>query len=292
MRFAVVGTGRCGSTLLEQMLNLHPDLFVMRESHWIPKMFEHAGLGRVPVEDLLRIVLATTFVTGERVLPCDEATLRLWFADGPSEMTVAGACDRIGQMLARRDGKRVWADKTPDYGPYLVQLQTIWPSCQFVHMIRDGRAVAVSMSRHPGFRWLVSAGEMWWAPVSFNGYHRMAAAQDSPLAAYAALWERRLSRIRDEASRVAPGTVLELRFEALVDDPGAVLRQICAFVDLPAPDGWLGSASALVDPRLITSRPSQDPIAELGEAPRPTPGGPRIRDARQRSLTPPSDAAH
>lgn len=267
MRFVLVGTGRCGTTLLLRMLNRHPDLFVMRESHWIPKMFEHYGAGTAPVEDLLRIVLHTTHVTGARVLECDEATLRSWFA-GSGDVRVADFCDRIGERFAARDGKAHWADKTPDYGPWLTQVQTLWPRCRILHLIRDGRAVAASMTRHPGFQWLASAGEVWWPPVSFNEYHRSVAIREPSFEACAELWERRLSRTRDELTRVVPGSALEVRFEALVEQPAAVLQTISRFLDLPAPVSWLEAAAADVDPGRLTATATADLFDRMGERPK------------------------
>lgn len=228
------------------MLNLHPELFVLRESHWIPKMFEHFGLGTAPVAELLSIVLRTTHVTGARVLDCDEAMLASWF-DGGERLGVAPFCDRIGTRLAARSGKSVWADKTPDYGPYMGMLQVLWPECRFVHLIRDGQEVALSMSHHPGFRWLAAAREAWWVPASFNRYHQAVAVAPVALIEFAALWERRLRRIRDEAGRLRPGSWLEIRFEALVDRPHDTLVELCRFLGVPAPTTWLDRAASCVD---------------------------------------------
>ena len=265
MRFAIVGTGRCGTTLLWEMLNLHPELFVLRESHWIPKMFEHFGLGTAPVGELISIVLRTTHVTGARVLDCDAAILAAWSGDR-ERMGVAPFCDRIGSMLAAQSGKSVWADKTPDYGPYMGMLQLLWPECRFIHLIRDGREVALSMSRHPGFQWLAAAREVWWVPASFNQYHR--AVAPAPVAAieFATLWERRLRRIRDEAGRLRPGSLLEIRFDALVDRPHDTLVELCRFVGVPAPASWLHRAASCVDrQRLPQGRPAEE--VEMGEGP-------------------------
>jgi hypothetical protein len=267
MLFAVVGSGRCGTTLLWEMLNQHPELFVIRESHWIPKLFEHAGLEAVPVDDLVSIVLRTTHVTGAQVIACDEGTLRGWFAD-EGAMDVASFCDRIGSAFASREGKARWADKTPDYGAYLGLLQLLWPGCRFVHLVRDGAEVALSMSRHPGYQWLAGARETWWVPASFNGYYRAVTGGPMPLGAYAALWERRVRRIRDEARRIRSGTFLEVRFERLLDRPIETLEEICRFVGLPAVGPWTARAAARVDRQRPASRCSPEVVEAMGDGPR------------------------
>jgi len=257
VRFCVVGTGRCGTTLLWEMLDHHPDLFVFRESHWIPKMYEFFGTGFGDAAELVDIVLRTTHVTGDLVYQGNPRILQGLFSQG-ERVDVAGFCDRIGTMFAEDSGKKYWADKTPDYGPYLGILQALWPDCRFIHLIRDGIRVVDSMARHPGFRWMAKAREAWWVAPSFNGYHRSIEATERPLGEFATLWCRRLQRIRNEVTRLRPGTYLEVRFEDLVEKPKRTLLNVCRFVDLRAPDEWLSDATALIDrKRVDRKRPDQ-----------------------------------
>jgi len=246
MRFCIVGTGRCGTTLLWQMMDLHPEVYVFRESHWIPKMYELFGTGQGSAADLVDIVLRTTFVTGDLVFPGEDPMLETLFPV-PERIGVAAFCNRIGTELARREGKQIWADKTPDYGPYMQMLQTLWPSCRFIHLIRNGAEVTRSMSGHPGFRWMASAGESWWVSASFNEYHRSIEVEDRPLEEYGALWYRRLQRIRNEAERLLPGTYKEVRFEDLLETPEVVLTQLSDFVGLEVSEEWLRAAVSIVD---------------------------------------------
>jgi hypothetical protein len=81
------------------------------------------------------------------------------------------------------------------------------------------------------------------------------------------LWERRLRRIRDESRRLRPGSLIEIRFEALVERPGDTLQELCRFVGLPAPDSWVQQASSRVDRQRLASRPAPEP-GDMGEGPR------------------------
>ena len=246
MLFMIVGTGRCGSTLLGKMLNTHPDLFVINESHWIPKMIEFFGTGTGPTRDLADIVLRTWHVTDQLVYPGDAAVLHE-LLDSSTEMHVSEFCDLLMSTLASEAGKRLWADKTPDYGPYMAMLQMIWPNLRFVHLIRDGAAVSESMAQHPGYRWMASARETWWTPASFNRYFNSVPIEAVPDSDFQLLWERRLRRIRDEAARLEQGTYSEFRFEDLVKQPMHELAAICRFVGLSTTDHWLASASSLIE---------------------------------------------
>jgi hypothetical protein len=266
MRFCIVGTGRSGTTLLAAMLSCHPEVHVMRESHWIPKMYEFFGTGVGNADQLTDIVLRTTFSTGALVFPEDPDTLRALYRPA-EEITVTGYCDRLGRYLAERAGKTSWADKTPDYGAWMTMLQVLWPTCRFVHVIRDGMEVAQSMFRHPGYRWLASAGETWAVPASFNNYRAVAEASDRPLHEYAELWCRRLRRIQDEATRLTPGSYLEVRFEALIADPAMTTRALADFLGLDPWSGWIDEASRVVDLPRIRSRRTADSTSTVGQGP-------------------------
>jgi hypothetical protein len=263
MYFCVVGTGRCGSSMLRDLLNLHPQLFVFLETHWIPKMYELFGTGPADTEMLNNVVLNTYHVSGARVTTLKPWRVRAWARELGPTTTVVEYCEQLGRHCAEREGKRFWADKTPDYGPYMETLQRLWPECRFIHLIRDGVVTALSMSGHDGFRWMATAGDDWWVPVSFNGYYEVVAPAEQPLEAFVGLWYRRLQRNRNEASRLRDGSYLEVRLEALAAKPVATLESIAHFVGLESPQAWLQAAAALVDPNRLSSRTDQTPAPKL-----------------------------
>jgi glycosyltransferase involved in cell wall biosynthesis len=254
VRFCLVGTGRSGTTLLRDLLNSHEDVFVFDETHWWPKMWEVYGLGPAPIAELAKIVERTRYVDGKPTLDVPLADLLAdEFPEGGS-VTIRQFAEVLGSGLAAREGKQWWADKTPDYGPYMGMLQTIWPECGFIHIVRNGRDTALSMAHHPGFQWMVGAGEPWWIWPSFNSYGTVHEQAGAPLVEFLRLWERRLLRIRDEASRLREGSSLEVQFEELCTDPSTVLARITEFVRLPVSGPWLESAARAVDSRRVGNR--------------------------------------
>ena len=252
MRFFVVGSGRCGSSMLWRMLNLHPNLFVFRETHWIPKLVELFGEEGAPPADLLEVVDKTRFVDGTTVTTVSEELRRSLLALG-ERVTVREFCDGLGRGLASEQGKTWWADKTPDYVTYMIVLQGLFPGCRFLHLVRDGRAVVRSMETHPGYRWLASAGEISWVPAAYNGYHTSVPVLESiPRSAFATLWRRRVRRAQEQAARLVPGTYREVRYEDLLAEPEATLRGLSSFLELEKGEEWIRSASSIADPSRLS----------------------------------------
>lgn len=255
MKFCIVGTGRCGTRLLYNMLNGHPDLFVFNETHWIPKLYEVFGTTRFETEEMLDIVKRTRHVTGARTTEFSEAAFLSHFNHSASA-TVAELCDALGGFFAHQNGKNEWADKTPDYGPFASQLQTYWPGCKIIHLIRDGAAVAGSMSKHIGYKGLASLRRYNWCSLSLDYVGNTEGFPPQPMQAFADLWYHRLVRTRDEASRLRPGTYLEIRHEDIIHAPAKEIGKLAEFVGLRQDAAWIESVGSFIESkRVAKSRP-------------------------------------
>jgi Sulfotransferase family len=106
---------------------------------------------------------------------------------------------------ARREGKTRWGDKTPAYIDHVDRLAEIWPDARFVHLVRDGRDVALSVMKVP-----FGPNNVWAAAHS---------------------WSDAIRQGREAAER-HPGRVLELRYEDLVAEPEGELVTTCNFLGL------------------------------------------------------------
>ena len=122
-------------------------------------------------------------------------------------LTPGDAARSFYEAYAAQEGKPRWGDKSPPYTWKAKRIQRALPEAHFIHLIRDGRDVALSLS------------EVSWGPGGVQ--------------AAAAKWVDELGRARQRARRLAPGTYMELRYEDLVADPEPLLRRVAEFVDLP-----------------------------------------------------------
>src|SRR5262245_22883647 len=183
------------------MLDAHPLLAIPAETHFVPEVIETARTGAGENE-------LAGLITGARnwgdfnldAVELVERIGRLERRDAPSVIRA------FYELYADRQGKPRWGDKTPIYVTSMREIGSSLGEARFVHLIRDGRDVALSRRRRG-----MGAGK--------------------PIADTAARWRRRIERARADARRLR-GRYLELRFEDLIAAPEPALKRICALVEL------------------------------------------------------------
>ena len=121
----------------------------------------------------------------------------------------------------------------------------------------------MSMSRHPGFRWMTAAREMWWESTSYHRYHQTVDTAKRPFLDYIELWYWRLLRIRNEATRLSPASYSEIRLEDLIEWPEETLKRVASFVRVSAPEDWLTDAVDIIDTDRIRCHAKSIPADEL-----------------------------
>jgi hypothetical protein len=164
----IVGSGRSGTTLLRLMLEQHPDLAIPPESyfpislrHREPRYVSSGGfdLGRY-ASDLLENVRFRDWKLDQMVRD------RL---SGVEPIDWAEAIRRTFALYAERERKPRYGDKTPWFIMRIDELSTMFPEARFVHLIRDGRDVALSIRgmswAPPGCRRWRSSGRSASAPA-------------------------------------------------------------------------------------------------------------------------------
>lgn len=197
----VVGATRSGTTLLRLMLDAHPLMAVPPETHFIEDVLIAFKEGPVSVERFVEIV----------------TTHRRWPDFG---LEPAALAERVGRLdpltpgdglrafyllYAEGAGKPRWGDKTPGYLRRMSKIERVLPEARFIHLIRDGRDVALSITG------------LHFGPDTVRD------AADR--------WARRIRKARRQGARVRH--YLEVRYEDLVLDPEPTLRRVCDYVDLP-----------------------------------------------------------
>jgi hypothetical protein len=199
----VVGNPRSGTTLLRFILSSHPRIYIPDETGFIPFLQRdvEAELSLVDVQDILERIgrlnrawdgIVDDILAFYKVLP------------GPRLAHVLDALYR--QKIAEHGAVR-WGDKTPSYVLYLPVLNKIFPTAQFVHLIRDGRDATLSAQK----KW---AARNWY----MDNYYLIKN------------WTKCVERGREAGRVLGSDRYLEVHYEALVQHPKSALERICMFL--------------------------------------------------------------
>lgn len=211
----IVGAPRSGTTLLQYMLRSHPALSLPTgESHFFIPLYRNAeAYGDLSKLENVRRIFQAMEAQSAEFLHTDLHGLKFDVERLAHEAVAAGRCtmrDIISGMFetnAAGESKPRWGDKTPYYVLHIPKLLEWWPDAQIIHIVRDGRDVALSMfgRRH-----------------DFRAYNTYSAAK---------LWEQYVATGHKLGQAVPSRQYLELRYEDMISDQKAALQKICGFLD-------------------------------------------------------------
>ena len=184
----VVGCHRSGTTLLRLLLDSHPNISCGPETGFLT---DFARITRDPMWPHLQ---------------------QYGFPKEYWHRKVAELFDSFQSDYARGRGKVRWAEKTPNYALHLDYINELFPTCQVIHIIRDGRDVVASHLDRWGYLSAVKATRKW--PFYID-------------------------RTRRAGARLPAHRYQEIRYEDLVDDTEAIMRKLLDFLGEPWDEGVL-----------------------------------------------------
>jgi hypothetical protein len=218
----IVGCARSGTTLLQRILNAHPQLAIIHETHWIP-LFYRDGIGLTP-EGMVTPELIPHLLGHERFrkrftkVGIGQEDLEGLLDAGrpvPYARFVSGLFDLFGRL----QGKPQVGDKTPRYVQNMRTLHALWPAARFIHLTRDGRDVCLS-----AINWKERAEAL---------AARFSTWKEHPVTTAAVLWKWRVRLGREAGQALGPGLYCEVGYEALVARPAEECARLCAFLGVP-----------------------------------------------------------
>src|SRR5688500_911792 len=203
----VVGMNRSGTTLLRMMLDSHPELTIPPETHFVPDVIRAmADSGAGPES-------ALAAMQRHREWPAfgfrDEQVLARLRARVP--LSAGTAVRSFYELYMEEQGKPRWGEKTPRYVTKMPMIQRAIPEARFIHVIRDGRDVALSVLDRT--------------------------VRDLTAADIARRWQKKITKAREDSPKLEHYT--EIRYEDLILDTEPVLRRVCEFIELPWDDAML-----------------------------------------------------
>ena len=313
--------------MLSNMVKLHPDLLSISE--FFTALTSRVFRGRRPTGETVfrrlnslspggKALLTNALIVDEFLYPIGPQA-RYALGDVPSIMCTTlphltddherlwddlaaalRACGRaslaahyrfIFEWLAARFQKKVWIERSGLSLLFVPTLAEMFPDARFVHLYRDGRDTAISMSRHPYFRLRVQSEELMMK-VGIDPYRPFNLLGTSPyipffewfrfqfftaeryrrteiaLPAFGRFWSRLIVHGVAYLNALPPERVLSMRYETALDSPERELRRFIRFIGPEYENRpWLNAAMALIQPKSPNwTRLSTDEQTQLAAA--------------------------
>lgn len=207
----VVGCPRSGTTLLQRMLDHHPQLAVGYDTLFIPRAIKDVAVGIDPPLTPEFTERAVNHPRFHRLGLSDDAVNQA-AAQARTYREFVGA---LYSEYGRLRGKPLAGEKSPAYVRHLPRLHALFPWVRTIHIIRDGRDVALST--------------MAWG----KGPAKYPLWDDDPAAVCALWWRQSVSTGRVDGANLDPTQYREVKYENLVAQPEKTLRELTAFLELP-----------------------------------------------------------
>lgn len=299
----VVGTGRCGSTMMSNIFRKHPEVLSLSEffitleggsrfqedvldgsAFWallsapsplytlvlrlgiaFPELLYHtSSTSRYNVQTGVPSILGITLphLTQDYEALYDE--LQEVVKSFPPDW-IEQHYARLFSWLKNRFGCKICVERSGYSLPMVPELTQLFPDAKFVHIIRDGRECAMSMSRHYPFRMLAtlalrkesgnsplpSESEnddwLWHLPEPF---YKDVAQNEIPIEVFGHMWSAWIIEGVRHLSQLPEKRVLTITYEELMERPRQGLERLMTFVDPSLlNETWIDSATALIQPK-------------------------------------------
>lgn len=190
--------------MLRLMLNAHPAIAIPPETGFLVDVadrIEAARTADLTAAALMDLIAAHPLAAKSGLLTDEGRRAAMLEADFPSMVA------RLYEAYAHQHGKHVWGDKTPSYTDRIDVISRLFPAARFIHLVRDGRDVALS---HKHIRW--GTPDVGRVAVRWN-FTTMVADKIGQM--------------------LGPSRYMRVRYDDLVRAPETALAAITRFLDLP-----------------------------------------------------------
>jgi len=213
----IVGCPRSGTTLLQRVVNAHPEIAILaEEAHWI----YHLPKDRAAVHKNGAVAPGLISALSEdpefaRLGISHEQLQQLMGED--ERISYSSFVSRIFDLYGEMQGKRLVGNKTPGLVRRLDVVHALWPKACVVHVVRDGRDVHLSMKNRT----------LHLVPDAVDD------RSEDAVANAALWWELNVQQGRNARKSFGLKLYCEVLFESLLSQPEEVCRALCTFLGVP-----------------------------------------------------------
>jgi hypothetical protein len=259
--FFIVGTGRCGTQMLRNLLSTNQSIKITPETHFIPVLYEKFGLNTLSFDDFYEVLDNTFDSKGNSFL---KNCLLDAKHDDPNDFYIKfkSYIDKYNENYNIKNYLEMFfiyiygqnsfiGDKTPHYGIWINDIKKIWPDAKIIHLVRDGVNTAESMTNHNGFRNTIESKIDVYNLCKFKYHNKdQKISLDSKVSIEDALifWEKVILKTIEELDKLPEEDVLTIKYEDLILFPAREVVKIAEFLGFDKNETWINKAIQIPKP--------------------------------------------
>jgi hypothetical protein len=238
----VIGTGRCGSTLIQELLCRHPEVGFLSNVEDRAR-FLPAAAGRFNNELYRRLPPSLTRKGRLRYAPSEgyrvlARSVSPMVTDSFRDLVAADAMPWVADPFraffterARAQRKPVFVHKYTGW-PRTGFVREVFPEARFINVTRDGRAVAASALRTSWWKGHMGPEAWQWGPLPPAYAAEWEASGYSFPVLAAQSWKILMDAYAAARNLVPADRWMDVRFEDMLADPDARFKEMLAFMGL------------------------------------------------------------
>ena len=233
----IIGTGRSGSSILHEILGYHPRVAWMsslcdsrpRSPHVNRRVLEAMRLPLIGRLLRRRYEPHESYRFFDVSYPGFSAPARDL---NRSDLTARAATDLRNRLRELSPPDRSTLIVKLTGWPRIGFLDALVPGAKFIHLLRDGRAVANSLLQVPWWHGWKGPNNWRFGPLS-REHEQLWFAHDRSFAALAAIeWRLILEALEESRTAISPDRMLDVRYEELCADDTATMQRVIRYLGL------------------------------------------------------------
>jgi hypothetical protein len=204
----VFGKSRSGTTLLQSVLNTHPNIVGPQESKFMMVLYpRYSKIKNWTEREILGFVEELfQFPLFSQRWNIDKKILTEYLQAAKFCLNYSLAC-RIIYYLKRREKKNILllSDKNPDYYLFINHLFNLFPEARFIHLVREPKDNVLSTFKTFGGKNTYFVAAKWVA----------------------------VNAILEKLKKKMPGRSITVQYEKMVENPEMIFKSICNFLNIP-----------------------------------------------------------
>jgi hypothetical protein len=256
----IIGSGRSGSSLVHELISKHHDVgFVSNVDDNFPFLNLQGSLNN----RLFRSVIGKFTRKGRPRFAPSEAYKLISKKVSPiyknscRNLRAADVTPALRRSFRkffvdryRAQGRQVFVHKYTGWSR-VEFFKEIFPEARFVHIVRDGRAVANSFLQMDWWTGYLGPQRWYLGPLNEQQQSLWESSGRSFLVLAGIAWEILVNSVEQDVDRVEHDSVTTVRYEDFLEDPLGEIRSLCDFSGLEFDSGF---ADKIGSSRIYSSR--------------------------------------